>query len=478
MRMPILRMTDSWLLGAITGLLLVAAACAAMLPSPALAQNPALQNAACMQELECLGDDPTLPGASNCTEQYCFSRTAKACPGNLGVCYTQNAKVDFAVKLGTAPIRNIADYIQTVYDLAIGLAAALAAVMMMIGGFQYLTAGDSGRVSDAKERIQGALVGLVLAMGAYTILNTVNPQLVNLELPLIPIVQRQTFAGCTVIEQCKPCGEEFAIKLKRGADGKSVLPTGCNDVDFAAKGEGDVDCVGKGCNAATTAGRCSGDTSSCQPSDGTKQDACGIQPPQGVTPTFACQSCTSDGQSCEGSGPSDSCCGGFCGDGLCTSGDVGSECNDDSECKAGKCAGSGLIFDGYCTEGTVGSPCEENTDCAAGLVCRDTIWGWDDSDTCSNLMDGEDCVTDRDCGAGYFCKDEECRAGGPGAVCSEDDDCMPGHFCFTQATSGVRELGIPTCSPGTEGTRCDSTDKCQDGLVCSASFFCRAAGAE
>jgi cell wall-associated NlpC family hydrolase len=74
----------------------------------------------------------------------------------------------------------LADYIQAVYDYAVGVAAALAAVMMMVGGFQYLTAGDSGRVSEAKKRITDALVGLILAMGAYTILSTTNSSLTNL----------------------------------------------------------------------------------------------------------------------------------------------------------------------------------------------------------------------------------------------------------------------------------------------------------
>lgn len=75
----------------------------------------------------------------------------------------------------------IANYIQGVYDYAIGIAAVLAAAMMMIGGFQYLVAGgDSGKVSEAKKRITDALVGLVLALGAYVILTTVSGNLVNL----------------------------------------------------------------------------------------------------------------------------------------------------------------------------------------------------------------------------------------------------------------------------------------------------------
>jgi len=75
----------------------------------------------------------------------------------------------------------LADYISGLFRYAIPVAAILAVVMMMVGGLQWLTsAGDSGRVGAAKKRIMNAVVGLMLLVGSYLLLNTVNPELVLL----------------------------------------------------------------------------------------------------------------------------------------------------------------------------------------------------------------------------------------------------------------------------------------------------------
>lgn len=79
---------------------------------------------------------------------------------------------------------DVAQYIGNVYNFSIAIAGLLAATVMMIGGFQYLTAGgDGGRVNAAKKRIFNALIGLVLALSAYLILYTINPALLQFRLP-------------------------------------------------------------------------------------------------------------------------------------------------------------------------------------------------------------------------------------------------------------------------------------------------------
>lgn len=81
-------------------------------------------------------------------------------------------------------IVDLAQYIGIVYNFLIGIAGLVASVMLVVGGFQYLTsAGDSGKTGAAKKRMLNALVGLVLALGAYTILKTINPALLSLKLP-------------------------------------------------------------------------------------------------------------------------------------------------------------------------------------------------------------------------------------------------------------------------------------------------------
>ncbi|MBU1028768.1 pilin [Patescibacteria group bacterium] len=76
----------------------------------------------------------------------------------------------------------LADYLTGVYKYAVFFASILAAVMLMIGGIQWLTsAGDSGRVGVAQKRITNATIGLVLILGSYLVLSTINPDLVALK---------------------------------------------------------------------------------------------------------------------------------------------------------------------------------------------------------------------------------------------------------------------------------------------------------
>lgn len=72
----------------------------------------------------------------------------------------------------------LAQYIAGVYRYAMYAAVLMASVMFVIGGFQYLTAGSSDRVNAGKKRITDAIVGVLLVLLSYTILNTINPALV------------------------------------------------------------------------------------------------------------------------------------------------------------------------------------------------------------------------------------------------------------------------------------------------------------
>lgn len=86
-------------------------------------------------------------------------------------------------------VDDLAEYLETIYNFVIGIAGLVAATIMIVGGFQYLTAGgDANRVSAAKSRIANALIGLVLALSAYLLLNTINPALVNFKTPDVPAV--------------------------------------------------------------------------------------------------------------------------------------------------------------------------------------------------------------------------------------------------------------------------------------------------
>jgi len=62
----------------------------------------------------------------------------------------------------------------------IALVVMAAMVTVVVGGYIYMTAmGNADRVRQAKIWIGAALLGIFLALAAYTILNFINPSLVT-----------------------------------------------------------------------------------------------------------------------------------------------------------------------------------------------------------------------------------------------------------------------------------------------------------
>src|SRR6185437_16969565 len=68
--------------------------------------------------------------------------------------------------------------IANIYDFALAIAGIIAFGVIVYGGVRYMiSSGNPSGQSDAKEWIEAALLGLLLLVGAYFILNIVNPQL-------------------------------------------------------------------------------------------------------------------------------------------------------------------------------------------------------------------------------------------------------------------------------------------------------------
>lgn len=74
----------------------------------------------------------------------------------------------------------LGEYVNTIFQVALGLIMVLAVIMIVIAGVEYMTIESMFGKSDAKNRIAGAVTGLILALGIFLILNTINPQLLNI----------------------------------------------------------------------------------------------------------------------------------------------------------------------------------------------------------------------------------------------------------------------------------------------------------
>jgi hypothetical protein len=72
------------------------------------------------------------------------------------------------------------DLIKYLYEWGIGLGGLGVFVSLLIAGIQYLTSfGNPTSMKDAISRIQSAIIGLVLLLSSWLILNTINPDLTN-----------------------------------------------------------------------------------------------------------------------------------------------------------------------------------------------------------------------------------------------------------------------------------------------------------
>lgn len=75
-----------------------------------------------------------------------------------------------------------ADYFKYLIRFVMGFGGVLAVVMIVIGGIQWMGTDSIFDKNEGKEKIKNALFGLVLMLSAYVLLNTINPQLVDIHI--------------------------------------------------------------------------------------------------------------------------------------------------------------------------------------------------------------------------------------------------------------------------------------------------------
>jgi len=82
------------------------------------------------------------------------------------------------------PGRPPGEFIINVYIFFLTISGFLAFFVIIWGGFQrVINAGNPEKIRDADEWIKSALLGILLLFGAWLLLNTINPSLLQLDLP-------------------------------------------------------------------------------------------------------------------------------------------------------------------------------------------------------------------------------------------------------------------------------------------------------
>jgi phosphatidylglycerophosphatase A len=81
---------------------------------------------------------------------------------------------------------NLSMYLVGIYNFLLSIVGIVAVMMLIIGGMRYITAaGNSAAVGDAKDIIQNAIVGLLLALLSWVFIATINPDVLYIKKPAL-----------------------------------------------------------------------------------------------------------------------------------------------------------------------------------------------------------------------------------------------------------------------------------------------------
>ncbi|MBU0670900.1 hypothetical protein KKF29_01955 [Patescibacteria group bacterium] len=113
-----------------------------------------------------------------------------------------NAEANLGYKLevplppGVTTVSGLPQYIGVIYNFSIGLLAILALLMVVFGGFSWITAaGNETKITAAKTTVVQAIIGLVIGLGSFVLLTTINPNLVTFSFS-IPNIET-SYSGST-----------------------------------------------------------------------------------------------------------------------------------------------------------------------------------------------------------------------------------------------------------------------------------------
>lgn len=81
---------------------------------------------------------------------------------------------------------NITTLVKYIYEWGISIGVLCAFIALIIAGVKYMTStGNTSKITEAKQDIKDAFIGLALLLSSWLILNTINPALTDLKIPTI-----------------------------------------------------------------------------------------------------------------------------------------------------------------------------------------------------------------------------------------------------------------------------------------------------
>jgi hypothetical protein len=128
------------------------------------------------------GNPIECPGGQTCTNNVCVGSTgAPSAPSSAtgGSTFVPLAPIP---GLTDTPTNNLATFFNNLYKFCIGAAAVLAILEITMGGFQVMSGDSITAHSDGRDRIVGAILGLVLVLSPFLIFSIINPSILSLQI--------------------------------------------------------------------------------------------------------------------------------------------------------------------------------------------------------------------------------------------------------------------------------------------------------
>lgn len=131
---------------------------------------------------------------------------------------------------GINPGENISlpAYINSVLVLVISIAAMLAVLRIVTGGFKYMIEESISAKGEARGVIVGAVVGLILLLGSWIILNTINPAILNLESLKFDSFQSSSRAQERAVAAQREREQQTEALTQQLVSGTDYLGPGCS----------------------------------------------------------------------------------------------------------------------------------------------------------------------------------------------------------------------------------------------------------
>lgn len=122
--------------------------------------------------------------------------------------------------------KGLGSYLNLMIKIFIGLCAVLSVVMIVVGGLEYMTSELVHTKEAGKERITQAILGLLIALGAYALLFTINPYLLKSDVTPPDVITKITPRGLCTFKSIEGNGEilsAYTIEESCKLNGKNFI---------------------------------------------------------------------------------------------------------------------------------------------------------------------------------------------------------------------------------------------------------------